>query len=55
MLAVGAAESPASSACGVGQRYYIPLFSPQEFIWHRLLEKLNPWIHHLDRYVEGLL
>jgi len=39
----------------VGQRYDIPLFSRQEFIWRRLLEKLNPWIHHLDRYVEGLL
>ena len=48
-------ESPASSARCVGQRYYIPLFSPQEFIWRWLLEKLNPWIHHLDRYVEGLL
>jgi hypothetical protein len=32
-----------------------PLFSPQEFIGRRLLEKLNPWLHHLDRYVEGLL
>jgi len=49
-------RSKATSArAGVGQRYYIPLFSPQEFIGRRLLEKLNPWIHHLDRYVEGLL
>src|SRR5215208_3144649 len=36
----------------IGQHYYIPLFSPQEFIRRRLLEKRNPWLHHLGRYVE---
>ena len=58
LIAVGAACCAAtvpSAGRWVGQRYYIPLFPPQEFIGRRLLEKRNPWLHHLDRYVEGLL
>ena len=45
----------ASGAAGVKRRYYIPLFSPHEFIWRRPLEKFNPWLHHLDRYGEALV
>jgi len=44
-----------STRVSLRQRTYIPLFSPHEFIWRRPLEKLNPWLHHLDRYVEALV
>ena len=48
-------DSIVMPGAGVRQPYHGPLFSPHKFIRRRLLEKLNPWPHHLGRYVETFL
>ncbi len=54
-LTGGEPQAKPSGTAGVRQRYHISLFSPHKFIRCWPLEKLNPWLHHLDGYVEALL